>query len=141
MEVIEIEPNISYIYRLSQTIKFLAIIDGLLAFLAFFYNSWLAFMGIGAIAGYIGAKAFNSYCTLVYQILIALGRISFVIYNCIQVDNWPISLIIWTSLMCLLELYIARFVLKFYYKLTKLTTDQLHQLTHYEAIPIGVVYW
>ena len=140
----EIDSDLVYSYKLSKTIKFLAIIDGIFALLALYFNGWLSLMFFGAIAGYYGAVYFNKYQVLFYavcQITIALTRLGYTAAICYLNETWPVNLILWTTFMFLLELYIARFVLKFYNNLKIKTPEEIEQLKALKNINVQIVYW
>jgi FlaA1/EpsC-like NDP-sugar epimerase len=142
--VTDFEPELLHTFQLSRSIKFLAILDGIFAIYALYFSNWLPIMFLGAIAGYHGATRFNKSSTLLYivcQVCAMLARIGFVVYYCVNNETWPANLLVWTSLVVLLELYIIRFVTIFYKRIRNLEPDQLEQLTCGPLVAVNVVYW
>lgn len=126
------------IYNLSKTTRFLAAIDIFFALIYSFYNVYF-FMGfLTAFSGYYGAKYYNSCSLLVYASYLFLNniiRIITVIYmvqyyhDNTDEDNSNMNVnIVFATIICLLNLWIARFVCVFWNLVKDMTLENKENL-------------
>ena len=122
------------IYNLSKTTRFLAAIDIFFALIYSFYNFYFFIAFCIAFSGYYGAKKYDSCSLLIYASYLFLNnfiRILTVIFA-IQyyhenkdedTGNMNIT-IVFATIICLLNLWIARFVCVFWNLVKQLTKEE-----------------
>jgi hypothetical protein len=122
-----------HIYNLSKTTRFLAAIDIFFALIYAFYNLYFFIAFCIAFSGYYGAKNYNSCSLLVYSSYLFFNNFIRIITVILAVQyyqehtdedtgNMNMS-ILFATIICLLNLWIARFVCVFW-NLVKLLTQE-----------------
>ena len=139
--------QLRYTYRLSKTVRILAIID--LAFSLFTllfgqFGLYLIIKFICAINGYLGAKYYNTISSIIYFIYLAFGSIAELM--CISLldhhNNTQYIVGIFVQiLLFILKAYIARFVYIFYKHISDITDKNIDELINYENTPVKLIYW
>tara|TARA_B100001142_G_scaffold328439_1_gene388548 strand:- start:2403 stop:2960 length:558 start_codon:yes stop_codon:yes gene_type:complete len=121
------------IYNLSKTTRVLAMIDIFFALIYSLYNFYFFIAFCVAFSGYYGAKKYDSCSLLVYgsylflNNLIRIITIGFMIQyysNHEDQDTNNVSFsIVFATIICLLNLYIAKFVCVFWNKVKQLSQE------------------
>lgn len=150
-------PNISeenkYIFRLSKTVRMLAILDfffGIFMFLFGYIGFYIPIRLVFSICGYYGSKNYNYSLTFIYAIYLFFGTITellliFLYQNLYLEDKIGREILIIGSIyqfiLFMLKAYITRFVCIFISKINKLTEISKSDLLIYESQPVKIIYW
>ena len=129
----ELTDEMFRIYNLSKTTRFLAVIDLFFALIYSFYNVYFFMAFLTAFSGYYGAKYYNSCSLLVYASYLFLNnviRIITVIYmvqyyhdNMDEDNNNIFVNIVFATIICILNAWIARFVCVFWNLVKDITPE------------------
>ena len=133
-----ISNNLLRIFSLSKTTRFLATIDIFFALIYSLYNFYFFIPFLIAFSGYYGAKFYNNCSILVYAtylFLINIARVSTIIFTIYYYNNNPNEdssnigpTIFFASIICLLNLWIAKFVCVFWNFVKNMTNEEKNLL-------------
>ncbi len=120
----DITEELLRVYSLSKTTRFLAMIDLFFALIYSFYNFYFFIAFCIAFSGYYGAKKYDSCSLLVYGSYLFLNNFARIVTigymiqyssNNPNEDNSNMTFsIVFATIICLLNLWIARFVCVFW---------------------------
>lgn len=145
--------NCLFIYRLSKTVRLLAILDLLFGFLMIFFGRlgyYILYRLVSSISGYLGAKKYDLCLSSFYLVFLSLGVILelliIFVLNKLYIDkeinkDTLIFGVIYQIIFFTLKLYITRFVCKFVNKIQTIGDICRKQLIDYDSQPVQIVYW
>jgi len=134
------------LYRLSHTVKLLAIID---TFFSFFYLLVTPYLGLYSLfsliismCGYYGAKNLKKNDTLIYLIFFSLKTLLNIVVPIYLFCNYNTSTnwILFNVFIMLLEVYLTSIIYKFYFTLKKYTDQEL-DIIRLMTQPVRVIIW
>lgn len=145
--------SLLYIHQLSNTVRWLSIIDLLLGIFMFFYGYigiYILVRLICSLSGYYGAAKYKYHFTSIYLgflVVCAIIELVFIywyykLYRDKKItQELLIGGIIYEILFSLLKLYIIRFVCIFNSLTYNLTNYQRKELIHFNDNVIKVIWW
>lgn len=141
--------QLNYIYNLGRTVRFMASIDMLFAFLYTFTNPYYLIYSfvnfLFSCCGYYGSKTYSSSlicCYLFYNILKIIGNILILVSN-INNNNLQERLFTFTfiaSIIIIINIYLTSIVLKFYNQIKNLPQHLMEELKTGPRV-IVFTYW